>query len=159
VADPRGNVLIAERESALAGAGAHLNGSKASSRGPELRRLLIEIKDRDPRVRDRAARALGELGDPRGATSLASALRDDFHEVRWSAAAALTELRDPRAHAFYAAAIRGTSRADRWAAVWALGKALGHGDRRVLPALRGALAHPDPEVRSAAHTLVGTEPF
>jgi HEAT repeat protein len=124
-----------------------------------LRRRLSEIKDRDVDTRDRAARSLGDLGDPRGATSLAAALDDVSHEVRWSAAAALDELRDPRARDFYVRALRHGSSADRWAAVWALGKALERGDRRVLPSLRSALADNDPEVRNAAHILIGTEPF
>lgn len=132
---------------------------KATQEREELGRLLAKLKGPSAQQRDDAARSLGDLGDPRGATSLAAALSDRSHEVRWSAAGALAKLGDPRASDFYLSAIRSGSRADRWAAVWSLGNSLRDGDRRALGPLREALADPDHEVSAAAHVLIGAEPF
>lgn len=133
--------------------------AKADRNGAELERLLAMMKEPDSLTRDRAACELGELRDPRSATTLAEALGDDVQEVRWSAASALAKLRDPRAYDFYLAVLRSGNRADRWAAVWALGNSLRRGDRRALRPLREALDDPDYEVCAAAHTLIGAEPF
>jgi HEAT repeat protein len=141
------------------GAADGTRGAKARRDGSGLERLLAELKTPSPLKRDEAARDLGELGDPRSATSLAVALADEAHEVRWSAAGALAKLRDPRARDFYLDAIRNGSRADRWAAVWALGNSLRRGDRRALGPLREALDDSDSDVCAAAHTLIGAEPF
>jgi HEAT repeat protein len=64
---------------------------------PPVEQLLREIEATQARVRARAARGLGESGDPRGVDPLIRALADDTVVVRRKAALALGQLRDPRA--------------------------------------------------------------
>jgi HEAT repeat protein len=76
--------------------------SPPSSTGDEVPDLHVLIKaladpHADPRLRLRAAEALGKLGDLRGVQPLMNALRDPEAEIRWRAALSLGMLGDHRA--------------------------------------------------------------
>jgi HEAT repeat protein len=51
--------------------------------------LAKALKDKDDLVRWEAAKALGEIGGPEGASSLVKALEDEAFDVRWLAALGL----------------------------------------------------------------------
>lgn len=52
------------------------------------------LHDPEPALRVRAARELGELGDPSTVTELRAALRDEYPEVRKAAAMAIGLIRN-----------------------------------------------------------------
>jgi len=54
--------------------------------------LIAALKDEDVNVRWPAARALGEIKDPRAVEPLIAALKDEELHVRWAAAEALVSL-------------------------------------------------------------------
>lgn len=60
---------------------------------PAVKPLIKALKDEDPRVREGAARALGELSDPRAIEPLEKALEDKNRSVFWAASDALCALR------------------------------------------------------------------
>jgi hypothetical protein len=59
--------------------------------------LIGALGDPDPRVRSKAALALGKISDPRVVGHLIDALDDPNAEVRWGAVFALGDIGDPRA--------------------------------------------------------------
>ncbi len=64
---------------------------------PALEPLIVALQDGDKEVRAAAAKALGDLKDPRAIEPLIAALRDGDKEVRAAAAKALGNLQDPQA--------------------------------------------------------------
>jgi hypothetical protein len=59
---------------------------------PAVPALLEALRSRSERVRWEAAKALGEIADPRSAPALVKALEDEKAAVRWLAATALINL-------------------------------------------------------------------
>ncbi len=60
-------------------------------------RLSAQLKDQDPKVRERAAKLLGEQGDPAGVPALAEAVKDLDEDVRFAAVNSLGEIRSEAA--------------------------------------------------------------
>ncbi len=60
-------------------------------------RLSAQLKDPDPKVRERAAKLLGEQGDPTGVPALAEAVKDLDEDVRFAAVNSLGEIRSESA--------------------------------------------------------------
>ena len=60
-------------------------------------RLSAQLKDPDPKLREAAAKLLGEQGDPAGVPALAEAVKDDDEDVRFAAVNALGEIRSEKA--------------------------------------------------------------
>lgn len=89
--------------------------------------LIAALESDDGQVRWEAARALGEIGDPRAATALVQRLEDTRFDVRWLAAEGLIRMGRPGA----AALLRALTSAP-WDAVW-----LREGAHHVLRALLG----------------------
>ena len=54
--------------------------------------LIGAMDDEDPNVRQYAAHALGEIGDPRAIDRLQAALSDEDKDVRVAAAGAIQEI-------------------------------------------------------------------
>ena len=75
---------------------------------------------KDWEVRWDAARALGEIKDPRAVEPLSAALKDENEYVRKAAAYALGEIKDPRAVEPLIAALKDEELHVRWAAAEAL---------------------------------------
>ena len=109
--------------------------------------LIRALRDRDRGVRIVAARALGELGDPRAVEPLIAALKDEDEDVRWFAAEALGELGDVRAVAPLIAALKDEDEDMRGYAARALGEL---GDPRGVKPLEGLLGDENYYVREMA---------
>ncbi len=115
-----------------------------SRQAPPSRMRALLLEERDPWVRERAALALGRIGDPASVELLLEALRDRYARVRQTAAFALGEIEDqetlqalgyrsdPRVVPALLAALRDESAMVRARAAEALGKI---GDRRAVSAL------------------------
>lgn len=71
--------------------------SIAPTRADEVDRYIQQLKDSNREVRAEAAKALGELGDPRAVDPLIPLLKDEVKLVRARAAEALGTLGDMRA--------------------------------------------------------------
>jgi len=54
--------------------------------------LIAALKNKNNLVRWEAAKALGEIGDPKAAPDLVKALEDEDFDIRWLAAVALIEM-------------------------------------------------------------------
>jgi len=63
----------------------------------DLEELFEALRHKDDDVRENAAKALGQIGDPRAVDPLASALKDETSNVRQIAAYALGYIGDPKA--------------------------------------------------------------
>lgn len=115
-----------------------------SRQAPPSRMRVLLLEERDPWVRERAALALGRIGDPASVELLLEALKDRYARVRQMAAFALGEIEDqetlqalgyrsdPRVVPALLAALRDESAMVRARAAEALGKI---GDRRAVSAL------------------------
>ncbi len=116
--------------------------------------LIASLGDTDPEVRNAAAQALGNLGDPRAVEALMRALRSDSDAgVRAMAAWALGEIEDPRAVPALGEALRRDQDAHvREMAAWALGEIE---DPQGVEPLRAALRDASPEVRVKAVWALG----
>ncbi|HPP52681.1 MAG TPA: HEAT repeat domain-containing protein, partial [Thermoguttaceae bacterium] len=115
---------------------------------PALREAL---KDKDSRVRWRAAEALGNLGDRESIPALREALKDQDWHVREAAAEALVKLGPPSIPALREA-LKDQHSDVRHAAAKALGNL---GDHESIPALREALKDQDWHVRGIAAEVLG----
>jgi HEAT repeat protein len=67
----------------------HARQSLVTIGSPATDPLIELLEDRSHQVRWEAAKALGEIADPRAAPALVSALRDEDFDVRWLAAVGL----------------------------------------------------------------------
>ena len=90
--------------------------AQAGPNHSELRAVVAKVKDmlvaqleaEEPGHRQRAAQALGQIGDPSSAPALANLLADASNQVRFSAAAALAEMGQPKGIDFLFEALRNT---------------------------------------------------
>ncbi|MCS6963800.1 MAG: HEAT repeat domain-containing protein, partial [Thermoflexus sp.] len=116
-------------------------------------RRLLEDQDEDTMVRQAAAEALGELGDPQALPVLFRAQNDDDPRVREAAAEALGKLCNPRAVPMLLQALQEDDDPGvRRAAAEALGEL---GDPQAVPSLLQALQDVDPGMRRAAAEALG----
>jgi HEAT repeat protein len=134
-------------------------GSAASTslgmlRPPPLDALVAAARGENSWTRARAASALGEIGDPRGADVLLVLLRDSEDVVKRAAASACEKTRDPRAVAPLVALLvdESTTSFVRIYAAMALGAI---GDRAAVDSLMDQTASPDSNVRRAAARALG----
>ncbi len=70
-------------------------GDLARTGPPAVESLIRVLEDRDDSIRRRAAKALGEVCDPRAVPALMDLLHDDYYSVRREAAAALVSIGTP----------------------------------------------------------------
>lgn len=123
---------------------------------PPVEELLRDLGDPDRFVRMRAAKELGEIGDPRAVEPLLATLRDRAGDVRAKAACALGRLRDERALGALVGLLNDPKPAVRSAAVAAVKKfgkkatrplldalATADGDRTALVAALSAFRSPE----------------
>jgi hypothetical protein len=119
-------------------------------------RLLTQVQqalhDTDEKVRGKAARGLGEIGDAQAVAGLLVALHDADREVRGSAAQALGEIGDAQAVAGLLVALHDADERVRGSAAQALGAI---GDTRAVAGLLAALHDADREVRWKAARALG----
>jgi HEAT repeat protein len=95
------------------------------------------LDDKDADVRQEAAWALGEIGDPRAVGPLIGKLKDPEAHVRWQAVEALGKINGPRAVAPLIAALKDADADVREGATDALGQILGKlGTSAVVPLIR-----------------------
>ena len=64
---------------------------------PSIKLLYAAVKDENPKIREYAVRALGEIKDPKTVNALLLVLRDKNKGVRRQAVLALAKIKDPRA--------------------------------------------------------------
>ena len=105
---------------------------------PAVEALTVALHNPNRDVRFNAARALGEIRDPRALESLLDLLRDENRTVRLAAARALGFIRDVRAVEPLAHTLGDRARMVRNYVAWALGEI---GDERAVPALQKAYKH------------------
>jgi len=114
--------------------------------------LVQALGDGSEDVREAAAEALGEIGDPRAVEPLIQALGDEDRPVGWAAVWALKAIGDPRAVEPLIQALGDESEDVRGAAVWAL-KAIS--DPRAVEPLTRVLGDGSEDVRRAAARALG----
>ena len=120
--------------------------------------LIAALKDKDPRVRARAAGALGELADQQAVAPLVAALKDDDERVPRLAAEALAKIGPPAAKPLIAALADSDAKL-RMLAAEALGELR---DMRAIKPMMALLIDSDRQVRmSAVRALdrMGWEPL
>jgi len=105
---------------------------------PAVEALTVALHNPNKDVRFNAARALGEIRDPRAVESILDLLRDQNRTVRLAAARALGYIRDGRAVEPLSHALNDRARMVRNYIAWALGEI---GDERAVPALQKAYKH------------------
>ena len=133
-----------------AGAAPHAPRDGDARAGAEVDTLARDLEDRDPAVRDRAARALGDLRDAGAIPALVAALADG--RVGRGAVWALTQFTDRR---LVAPLVGALSLPDATARALAAGKLAELGDRAAVPALVATLADEDEHVREEAARALG----
>ena len=128
--------------------------ANSSLDGAELDRLLRDLENPDrPNIRERAARALGELGDARAVEPLLKAVKYSVdHYFQEAVCRALGQLKDPRAVDFLIGMLRDPDLQVRLAAVEALGQIK---DLRASAPLLRCLDKPDGSEREAAVLALG----
>lgn len=90
--------------------------------GDIVKKLIKNLKDEDWHVREKAAKALGEIKDERTVEPLITALKDEHFHVRRKAALVLGEIKDKRAVVPLIVALRDGSWRVRGSAACALGR-------------------------------------
>jgi HEAT repeat protein len=105
---------------------------------PAVEPLTVALKNPGWDIRFNAARALGEIRDPRAVEPLMDALRDSHRSVRLVTAKALGNLRDPKSMDPLCHALNDHTRMVRNYAAWALGEI---GDERAKASLQKAFKH------------------
>jgi HEAT repeat protein len=105
---------------------------------PAVEALTVALHNPNKDVRFNAARALGEIRDPRAVESLLDLLRDQNRTVRLAAARALGFLKDQRSVEPLCHTLGDRARMVRNYVAWALGEI---GDERAVPALQKAYKH------------------
>jgi HEAT repeat protein len=111
--------------------------------------LIVALRDDDPKIRQAACTALGQIGDPSPVPALIACL--DQQDISEAAANALVQIGKPAVPALIRAITRPSSRV-RCAACTALGQI---GDTAAVPVLIQRLEDADSNVRSAACTALG----
>lgn len=150
---------------AAAGQGAlsHNTGSDPKTLAvgePAIHRAIKNLASRDPGVRLAAAKALGEVQDPRAAAPLIAALKDKDSYVRKEAAYALEKIdrnwrestATKKAVPQFIATLKNRDPRVRLAAAWALGEIK---DVRAVEPLIAALKQRDPSLRKEAAWALG----
>jgi HEAT repeat protein len=117
-------------------------------------RLLAQLEAEDPVLRQRAARALGQIGDPEAAPSLAALLEDPSNLVRFNAAAALASMEQEAGIDFLFAALRNPDPILRANAVRFLTQ-VQQNSSAVEAQLTASLKHQDPLARAGAAQVLG----
>jgi HEAT repeat protein len=107
--------------------------------------LIDVLRDDDPRIRQAACTALGQIGDPAAVPELTKRLWDSASEVRIAACTALGQIGDPAAVPELTKRLRDSASEVRIAACTALGQI---GDPSAVPALIACLD--DEEMTDAA---------
>jgi len=105
---------------------------------PAVEALTVACHNPSRDVRFNAARALGEIRDPKAVESLLDLLKDQNRTVRLAAARALGFIKDERAVEPLSHALGDRTRMVRNYIAWALGEI---GDERAVPALQKAYKH------------------
>jgi len=105
---------------------------------PAVEALTVACHNPNRDVRFNAARALGEIRDPKAVESLLDLLKDQNRTVRLASARALGFIKDERAVEPLSHALGDRTRMVRNYIAWALGEM---GDERAVPALRKAYKH------------------
>jgi len=105
---------------------------------PAVEALTVACHNPNRDVRFNAARALGEIRDPKAVESLLDLLKDQNRTVRLASARALGSLKDSRAVEPLSHALGVRARMARNYVAWALGEI---GDERAVPALQKAYKH------------------
>ena len=105
---------------------------------PAVEALTVALHNPNRDVRFNAARALGEIRDPRAVESILDLLRDQNRTVRLAAARALGFIKDERAVEPLSHALGDRTRMVRNYIAWALGEI---GDERAVSALQKAYKH------------------
>jgi len=82
--------------------------------------LIAALKDENMIARRNAAKALGEIKDPRAVKPLITTLKDEDATVRWQAVKALGEIKDPRAVEPLVSTLKDDNTIVRWHAAKAL---------------------------------------
>jgi HEAT repeat protein len=147
-------------------AGANQAAEELAALGKAAVSILIEaLSDRNAKVREVVAMALGKIRDPQAAPALERALRNeqlapeneegDDTDARAGAALAIGAIGDASAFEPLTAMLAEALETD-WTLSWYIIDALGMlGDTRAVPLLVDALEHPDFDVqKSAMHALV-----
>lgn len=119
--------------------------------------LLDPKKETDMEVRMNAARALGEIGDPKAYEPIVRTMQTDpSRQVQWVAVISVGKIRDPRNFEQLRTIVKTDERLDwRHIAVYAIGYT---GNKAALELLTGAIAEPDmPMRRDAARGLAVTK--
>jgi hypothetical protein len=105
---------------------------------PAVEALTVACHNPNRDVRFNAARALGEIRDPKAVESLLDLLKDQNRTVRLASARALGFIKDERAVEPLSHALGDRTRMVRNYIAWALGEI---GDERAVPALQKAYKH------------------
>ena len=105
---------------------------------PAVEALTVALHNPNRDVRFNAARALGEIRDPRAVESILDLLRDENRTVRLAAARSLGFIKDGRAMEPLCHALGDRARMVRNYIAWALGEI---GDERAVPSLQKAYKH------------------
>ncbi|MCC6346025.1 MAG: HEAT repeat domain-containing protein [Nitrospirales bacterium] len=114
---------------------------------------ILNNRDEDWKIRIRAMRLLGDIGDPRAEDALMSALRELCPALKWNAAAALGRFsKSPRVVNALIDALGDPDLYVREMAVQALGNI---GDRKAVPFILSALAEKSFAVRISAIRALG----
>jgi HEAT repeat protein len=151
-ADPRALHELVAVTRAGQGTASLLAATALSKAGePAVAPLIEALQDEPVIVRQGAAMALGEIGDPRALAALAARLEDGSHMVRQVAAIALGKLGAPEALAPLIGALGDESEIVRRAAVNALGML---GDARALLALERLVAEDVAAVSERARAAI-----
>ncbi|MEH2248910.1 NACHT domain-containing protein, partial [Nostoc sp.] len=114
--------------------------------------LNNSLQHEDYNVRQRAANALGEIGNEAAVSALIDALQDEDSDVRRIAASALGEIGNEAAVSALIDALQDEDSDVRWRAASALGEI---GNEAAASALIDALQHEDSDVRWRAASALG----
>lgn len=121
---------------------------------PAIGPLIAALKDEEGNIRNGAARALGEIGDPEAVEELIQTLKDSNDLVRISSAKALGDIKDSRAIEPLISALSDTRVNVRKEAVIALGK---FKDPRIADGLTIALIDKESRVQQEAIKILGSQ--
>jgi|GEM_PF-1176572 len=129
-----------------------LIGIKGQHAEPVIKRIASLLEDKNSYVRERAADALGEIGNEKAVDELILALSDEDRSVRWRAASALGEIGNEKAVDALILALSDEYSYVRERAAEALGKI---GNEKAVDALILALSDEYSDVRGRAADALG----